>query len=362
MNRASSIMSSAVSVAIAGAALAQQCGWTVQSPAESPGSGTQPVMSFDSVRGYALLFNFLGGHETETWTWAGGDWLFVGQNEGDVGYPPQGMVYDTNRQVCVMTSGDGYTFEWDGNAWTTFGSEFTTRDRAAMAYDTARAVAVLYGGIEPDEPEALDETWERVGTDWVEREVDGPGKLASHAMAYDAHRQVTVMQWTDTVNCVTAEWNGVTWTTRLLPGPLVGDAAMVYDSDRQVCVLFGGRGHAGARDETWEYDGESWTEVDTPVAPPRRRNHAMAYDSARKVIVLFGGLDNDDEPLNDTWEFSCVPLCYPDLDKNGTLDLFDFLAYVNLFNAQDGAADCEQNGVFNLFDFFCFVNLFNEGC
>ena len=47
------------------------------------------------------------------------------------------------------------------------------------------------------------------------------------------------------------------------------------------------------------------------------------------------------------------------------LDLFDFLAFVNQFNAKDPAADCDPNGCdphLDLFDFLCFVNLFNAGC
>jgi hypothetical protein len=54
--------------------------------------------------------------------------------------------------------------------------------------------------------------------------------------------------------------------------------------------------------------------------------------------------------------------CLADLDGNGTLDLFDFLEFANLFNAEDPAADCTGEGVFDLFAFLCFVNLFNDGC
>ncbi len=56
------------------------------------------------------------------------------------------------------------------------------------------------------------------------------------------------------------------------------------------------------------------------------------------------------------------PPCYPDITQDGTLDLFDFLAFVNLFNAHDPAADCDQDGAFSLFDFLCFNNAFNAGC
>jgi murein tripeptide amidase MpaA len=54
--------------------------------------------------------------------------------------------------------------------------------------------------------------------------------------------------------------------------------------------------------------------------------------------------------------------CYADLDGSGTLDLFDFLAFTNLFNAQDAGADCDEDGAFTLFDFLCFTNAFNAGC
>ena len=54
--------------------------------------------------------------------------------------------------------------------------------------------------------------------------------------------------------------------------------------------------------------------------------------------------------------------CFPDIDGGGTLDVFDFLGFVNLFNAGDLAADCDGNGSLDLFDFLCFVSGFNGGC
>jgi hypothetical protein len=54
--------------------------------------------------------------------------------------------------------------------------------------------------------------------------------------------------------------------------------------------------------------------------------------------------------------------CYPDFTGDGVLDLFDFLEYVNAFNAADPGADCTGEGTFDLFDFLCFVNAFNAGC
>jgi hypothetical protein len=56
--------------------------------------------------------------------------------------------------------------------------------------------------------------------------------------------------------------------------------------------------------------------------------------------------------------------CYADCDQDCaySADLFDFLCFVNKFNAGEDYADCDGNGALDLFDFLCFVNLFNEGC
>jgi hypothetical protein len=54
--------------------------------------------------------------------------------------------------------------------------------------------------------------------------------------------------------------------------------------------------------------------------------------------------------------------CYADLDGSGVLDLFDFLAFTNAFNAGEAAGDCNGDGAFDLFDFLCFTNAFNAGC
>jgi len=85
-----------------------------------------------------------------------------------------------------------------------------------------------------------------------------------------------------------------------------GDANMVYDSARQVTVLFGGYGGTNLND-TWEFDGVQWTNVTPAVSPPARKSFAMAYDSARGKVVLFGGLDRGTWPnhstFSDTWEF-----------------------------------------------------------
>ena len=54
--------------------------------------------------------------------------------------------------------------------------------------------------------------------------------------------------------------------------------------------------------------------------------------------------------------------CRADLDGDGSLTLFDFLMFQNLFAAGDPLADFDGDGSLTLFDFLEFQNAFAEGC
>jgi hypothetical protein len=78
-----------------------------------------------------------------------------------------------------------------------------------------------------------------------------------------------------------------------------------------------------------------------------------------------GGYSLDELRISTTWD-RAVPVpdqpCIADFDGSGALDIFDFLAFTNAFNAGDGRADVTGDGVFDLFDFLAFFNAFNAGC
>ncbi len=54
--------------------------------------------------------------------------------------------------------------------------------------------------------------------------------------------------------------------------------------------------------------------------------------------------------------------CRADIDGDGSLTLFDFLAFQNLFDAGELAADFDGDGSLTLFDFLQFQNEFDAGC
>ncbi len=59
---------------------------------------------------------------------------------------------------------------------------------------------------------------------------------------------------------------------------------------------------------------------------------------------------------------SNVSVCRADLDGDGELTFFDFLAFQNLFAARDPVADFDGDGEFTFFDFLAFQNEFAGGC
>jgi hypothetical protein len=118
------------------------------------------------------------------------------------------------------------------------------------------------------------------------------------------------------VNCVTDPsretllmiwgWNGTQWqrvTEGGPPGRILGGAA--YDEKRDVLALYGGRPVELGKcsQETWEWDGQTWTEKDVP--PPTACDHVkMVYDSSSGAAVLFSGLNPDENPVNETWSWN----------------------------------------------------------
>ncbi|MEE9126636.1 MAG: kelch repeat-containing protein, partial [Planctomycetota bacterium] len=104
----------------------------------------------------------------------------------------------------------------------------------------------------------------------------------------------------------TWHWDGITWTrveTPVQPARRLRHAA-AYDRSRQRLVVFGGSttSISGFMDDTWEFDGSSWKRLSPKTRPTPRNDHAMAYDPVRKRVVLFGGRDVH-SVLDDMWEW-----------------------------------------------------------
>jgi hypothetical protein len=248
--------------------------WTQESPATTPTACQSESMAYDSSRGVTVLFgglnNTSGAPLSETWEWDGAHWT----------------------QMSPVTRPQGRIF-------------------AAMSYDSARGVTVLFGGDDGD-GNIFQDTWEWDGVTWTRMSpVTSPPARETHVLAFDSSRNVTVLfsgvdssgNFRNTL-ADTWTWNGTDWTQNMPPASPPGRAfaSMTFDSVRGVCVLFGGYVQLEPVNDTWEWNGSTWTQVAPVPAPSIRTWSGMAFDEARGVSVIFGGADNS-QAFSDTWTF-----------------------------------------------------------
>ena len=186
------------------------------------------------------------------------------------------------------------------------------RAGSAIAYDANLSRVVLFGGVTMgDHSLPLDlhgDTWEWDGSFWTQVDDIGPFPRSSAAMVYDSTRKVCVLfggMGAAGIGGVTIkpgdtwQWDGADWTQLSESGPPERtDHAMAFDNDRSRTLLFGG--FAGTHfGDTWEFDGENWTQVHD-AGPSPRLDHSMAYDDVGRRVILFGG-NGDVLNLGDTW-------------------------------------------------------------
>jgi len=88
---------------------------------------------------------------------------------------------------------------------------------------------------------------------------------------------------------------------------------------------------------------------------------SLTFDSATGTLFLTN--QGDAFTQNFLWVLApTATTCRPDLDGDGELTIFDFLAFQNAFDAMDPVADFDGDGEFTIFDFLAFQNEFDAGC
>jgi len=201
---------------------------------------------------------------------------------------------------------------WAWERLTFTGENPSAREVSAVAFDPTRGKLVLFGGEEQDNGYSpLGDTWEWDGRRWLQRTTwtPGPPSRTAHALAYDgANGTILLFGGFDASGgllCDTWQWDGEQWSEVLPSGPSPGPRAghrMVYDRQRRRIVLNGGIGPGLTYfSDTWEWDGTAW-EKRAPQLPglPIGGGHELVYDSARCTTVLFGGSVQTDDGWDET--------------------------------------------------------------
>jgi len=97
--------------------------------------------------------------------------------------------------------------------------------------------------------------------------------------------------------------------TNMVPGPPTPSArwshTLAYDDYHDLVIMFGGF-DTGYNAETWSYNfnGNSWSNLIPSGGMPGRMDHAMVWDSADHRIIVFGGISASTGMNSETWEYT----------------------------------------------------------
>lgn len=266
--------------------------WDQLLPVPQPGGGyvNRGALIFDSAAGEPRLFVEPGaGQGLQGWRWDGIMWRHLKLAGAQVPNTSGRIAHDAERGVTLAF--DGRTFELEGTSWKVKTSTSAPSAAGAMAHDAGRGRLLYFGGTVAFAKYA-DTTFTWDGTRWEELGVAGtPPPRSGAALAYDARRgRMVLFGGMGTLNGQqrylfdTWELNGNSWTESSVQGPqdLRDWPSMTYDQTRRRIVLWGKQNEEDAR--VWEYDGRAWIGTEPP--PIAGESGLLGYDAAGARLLL----------------------------------------------------------------------------
>lgn len=277
-------------------------------PTFSPNSiDAQAHLALDEARGRAVLVysqrvSVWQQPTRATWEFDGQTWTLLPTNTTPTNSV---MLYNPTRQCVQLVGGGGSVFEWDGATWTTWtNGPRPTHVLESAAFDRDRNRLVLGGW---DNVSLAKYIHEFDGLQWTQAWVENafPQLRVFGAMVYDEVRRTTLVSGISNPGAIAAlwTWNGaqLTGITPSIVRPSPRNDAMLAEDSTRGAILFGGRdGNNVPTDETWLWDGDTWSNLNLPVAPSPRSAAAMTR-AGNANVFLFGGMDANGTPLADTW-------------------------------------------------------------
>jgi hypothetical protein len=292
--------------------------WSVPpSITTSPSARDSASFALDANNNLILFGGINGQIFGDTWSWTGTDWT-------ELINPPSSrsnasMAFDSSTDQLILFGGfDSLgnalndTFNWDGIAWTELfpATSPSQRGFASMAFDSTANQLILFGGFD-SLGNVLNDTWNWDGADWtllLDGTTGSPPPRSDASMAFDhATNQLILFGGFDSLGNVlndTWNWDGTTWT-QLFPSNSPSersDSSMAFDPATNQLILFGGTDSSGkVLDDTWNWNGTTWTQLFPLTSPPAREEATMAFDPGTNQLILFGGVSSEFEGLTDTW-------------------------------------------------------------
>lgn len=290
----------------------------------------------------------------------------VWSNVSTSSYPPAAYgassAYDAKDGYLLQFGGVkangtafGTTWSYSGGVWTAVSTSGHPPARwgAGMAYDAKDGYVVLFGGLGNASAvnpiyNARNDTWVYSGGTWtlLSPKISPPGRVWA-GMVYDAKDGVVMLfggcptdlcapgysSWMND----TWEFSGGAWTqvnASVHPSGRQVGQQMTYDNATASVLLFGGygylgttRAHSGMLDDTWTFAKGTWKNVTSGVAPPGRSGGDLAYDPSVGYAVLFGGQVNSSLFLGSTWGYQAGSWSNLTAPRSPSLRAFSSFAY-----------------------------------
>ena len=139
----------------------------------------------------------------------------------------------------------------------------------------------------------------------TQQSTENPGARWGHIFIYDPAHDNTLFfggaRERGTFLNDTWTWDGSTWTHHQTTSPPHRSfAAATFHADRGTIVLHGGRGNEHiTHSDTWEWNGSSWKELEAKSLH-QSDHHQIIYLEREKKIIAFGGWNGEDVSGN-TW-------------------------------------------------------------
>jgi hypothetical protein len=302
--------------------------WTLANAAGGPSARVGAAQAYDYIAQETVLFggeSFNGTatfFDGDTWTFARGRWT---QQHPAVSPSPRweaAISYDPLSQSVILIGGfDAFgpepdMWSWDGTNWTELSPPSVPpgRSAAGMTWSPADNALILFGG-EDFSGNPLSDTWLYNGLTWTQQSPQTvPPARAFSAMDYDAQDGYVLMFGGSQFNNVSFLGDTWAWITpnwylkpaKTSPAPRAGEALSTYsyDANGERTILFGGVTYVGstktANNETWVWNGHTWTQVFPTTSPSPRWGAGFDWDPTNHLYLLFGGYDFVNY-LSDTW-------------------------------------------------------------
>jgi hypothetical protein len=191
----------------------------------------------------------------------------------------------------------------------------------SIAYDTATETVVLFGGGNGCAYPAYryNDTWVfSAKTGWSQIfPATSPSPRQGAGMAYDPTTGTVLLFGGFDVNDVdlndTWTWDGTTWTQQFPPvsppAREIDTQGLTHDPLTGTVLMFGGFDGTNSTvkplQDTWEWNGKTktWTQKFPALSPPAS-SPTLAYDARHGNVLLFAGNGTASEPLNQTWSWN----------------------------------------------------------